>query len=600
MSERVTLPRIPLEVGGIQVNFCKNPLCGNFGVPASPKPQPKGPGAKNHPSRDTYTVVAQKKNIPSLCCEKCGEYPTLKSNQAIYEESKRLLEYLAPRNPQTTCPGSNCKNNNVEIDSYPFGYHRFGKTKSGSDRFRCKICGKVFAVSLPDPQKSSISRQTSHSYKNIDIFTLLVNKTPLTRICEIKGIQFRSLMQHIDFIHRQCLMFAGRREIVLRELDLGDRYLSVDRQDYVVNWSNQKDKRNIILHGIGSADMETSYIFGMHLDYDPHVDIESITAEATIAKEYLLPLPFQRYARLWLKADYEKAVKNARQPKRGASSSVVQKITETYEDAIDREDVEVSDVAAKTRKLPSKGAQTHSEYTIYGHFQFLKHVLAGARRIVFYMDQESGIRAACHAAFWESILEKKCEAFYVSVNKELTINEKRIMKQQGDKLLESFVDLNPHLQGLYLKDIRLFYLENTISSCVPYGPWKDEWLRYPFPDMSEPEKAVCWLTDIGDSSYANRELAELFLRATLHPIDRFFMQIRRRLSPLERSIPTASSSRRMWYAYAPYRPDLVVKLLDIYRVYYNFIKKGDDGKTPAMRLGLAKGAIRYEDIIYYK
>jgi hypothetical protein len=56
----------------------------------------------------------------------------------------------------------------------------------------------------------------------------------------------------------------------------------------------------------------------------------------------------------------------------------------------------------------------------------------------------------------------------------------------------------------------------------------------------------------------------------------------------------------MWYAYAPYRPDLVVRLLDIYRVYYNFIKKGEDGKTSAMRLGLAKGAIRYEDIIYCK
>lgn len=96
------------------------------------------------------------------------------------------------------------------------------------------------------------------------------------------------------------------------------------------------------------------------------------------------------------------------------------------------------------------------------------------------------------------------------------------------------------------------------------------------------------------------ELAKLYLKATLHPIDRFFMQVRKRLSPLERSIPTASGSRRIWYAYAPYRPDLVVKLLDIYRGYYNSIKKSDDGKTPAMRLGLTKGAIRFEDVIYFK
>lgn len=37
-----------------------------------------------------------------------------------------------------------------------------------------------------------------------------------------------------------------------------------------------------------------------------------------------------------------------------------------------------------------------------------------------------------------------------------------------------------------------------------------------------------------------------------------------------------------------------MKWRDIYRVFYNFIKKSDDGKTPAIRLGLAKGAIRYE------
>lgn len=216
------------------------------------------------------------------------------------------------------------------------------------------------------------------------------------------------------------------------------------------------------------------------------------------------------------------------------------------------------------------------------------------------MDQESGIRAACNTAFWERILRKECEAFYVCINKELSIDKKSYLKMSSDRQLQEYVEENSHLQNLHLSDIRLFYLEQLISERTPFAPWKDQWLNYPFPDMSEPEKAVCWLTDIGDDSYADRDLAELFLKATLHPIDRFFMQVRRRLSPLERSIPTANSTRRMWYAYAPYRPELVVQLLDIYRIYYNFIKKGEDGKTPAMRIGLAKVAIRYEDIIYYK
>lgn len=33
--------RVPIDVDGIQVNFCKNPQCPNFGAPASTKRQPR-------------------------------------------------------------------------------------------------------------------------------------------------------------------------------------------------------------------------------------------------------------------------------------------------------------------------------------------------------------------------------------------------------------------------------------------------------------------------------------------------------------------------------------------------------------------------------
>jgi hypothetical protein len=38
--------------------------------------------------------------------------------------------------------------------------------------------------------------------------------------------------------------------------------------------------------------------------------------------------------------------------------------------------------------------------------------------------------------------------------------------------------------------------------------------------------------------------------------------------------------------------------LSIFRVFYNYTQKGRDSKTPAMRLGLAKGRVKLEDIIY--
>jgi hypothetical protein len=45
---------------------------------------------------------------------------------------------------------------------------------------------------------------------------------------------------------------------------------------------------------------------------------------------------------------------------------------------------------------------------------------------------------------------------------------------------------------------------------------------------------------------------------------------------------------------------MVGKLLDIFRVFYNYVELGRDKRTPAMRLGLAKGKIPIESIIYYQ
>jgi len=77
--------RVPVEVGTIQVNFCKNPQCQNFGVPASTKRQPRGRGAAER-GRDTYSVVGSGRGTPVLQCSFCGQLPTIKSSKALPEE----------------------------------------------------------------------------------------------------------------------------------------------------------------------------------------------------------------------------------------------------------------------------------------------------------------------------------------------------------------------------------------------------------------------------------------------------------------------------------------------------------------------------------
>lgn len=56
--------------------------------------------------------------------------------------------------------------------------------------------------------------------------------------------------------------------------------MAVDKQDYEVNWSERKDKRNIVLSAITSADNKTGYVFGIHPNFDGSLDKEEIEEDA--------------------------------------------------------------------------------------------------------------------------------------------------------------------------------------------------------------------------------------------------------------------------------------------------------------------------------
>ncbi|MGO9954147.1 MAG: hypothetical protein ACLPN1_18315 [Dissulfurispiraceae bacterium] len=168
------------------------------------------------------------------------------------------------------------------------------------------------------------------------------------------------------------------------------------------------------------------------------------------------------------------------------------------------------------------------------------------------------MRAACLSAFVDEIQGKKCDAFYVRINKDLTIDEKRKAMAAVRKEWEEIRKLYPNLSD---SKLRLLIIKGRIRQAMTMGKWSDKWIIHPFPSMSEPEKAVCYLTDI--QGYDEDHLAWLYNKASLHAIDRFFMQVRRRLSLLERPIATPSSSGRKWYGYSAYNPAIIIKMLNI-------------------------------------
>ena len=578
--------RIPIESEGLQVNFCKNPVCPNFGRPASVERQPRGINNKAL-DRDTY-VVNGKTGKLEIKCERCGEYPPIKSNLAIREEIERFSDYLTVAQ-EPSCPKTSCDNNLVGI-STPKAYISYGTTRSGSQRYRCQLCNKTFAVSYNPTFHQKLPEV------NVLVFRLLVNKMPLNRICETANITMDTLYRKIEFIHKQCLAFAATHERRIPEMDISRLYLSVDCQDHIVNWGRAGDKRNIKLSALGTADNKTSYVFGIHVNYDPDIDANKVERDAEQIGDNDLRLPFRRYARVWLKIDYDDALEknpSLRAQKRRLRDS----IEDGYAEAIKRDDVESADIQTVETSLPYKGMLVHSDYTLYGHFFFFRKLFANVGKVRFYLDQESGIRAACLSAFWVEVLAKRCDAFYVRVKKEQTINQKRRLLAENKRALADFRASSASYEPLTDYDLRHIVVMDRLRDLVDIGKWHDRWLFYPFPDMGEPEKAICWLTNLYDRAYDDDHLAHLYSKATLHGIDRFFMQVRRRLSLLERPISSANSEGRKWYGYSPYNPAMVGKLLDIFRVYYNFVEVGKDKKTPAMRLGLAEGIVTVTDIL---
>ena len=89
----------------------------------------------------------------------------------------------------------------------------------------------------------------------------------------------------------------------------------------------------------------------------------------------------------------------------------------------------------------------------------------------------------------------------------------------------------------------------------------------------------------------------MLLDAGLARIDNVFMMTRRLFSALERPIGTSSSYSAVWYGYAPYNPQMLGKYLTIFCAESNFVLAGDVGRTPAMRLGLERKPLTFEDLL---
>lgn len=572
-------------MAGIQVNHCKTPGCKQFGIaPLDPGWDPQLPGYK----------VQVHEFTPTIRCLACDRFSSTKSNHGIAEELERIT--VAHHPPAPSCPTSGCENQPHPAPDHS-RYHRFGTTTHGSARFRCKRCKRTFTV----PKTATVRQRRPEL--NEPIFRKLVNKAPMRRLCEELEISPAVLYNKIDYIHRQCVRYS---QDVERRLE-GSRhlkrlYLSSDRQDYVFNWGSQFDRTNVTLHATGTADNISGYVFGMHLDFDPDVQPEIVEKLARAAGDLAKPIHERKFARLFLLSDYDSNRTLKLRVRHAQKKGQAGPLSQQYAAELARRAAigEQGPVPVEEQpleppgKLPPNGMQVRSDYSMFAHFHHLQRLIGQAGKVRFFMDMDPGILSAAIAAFRDKFKAGDADAFYIKIMKQMTVQQKKNAVSLGQRPLSEYLDAHPEISRA---EARHRLLMATLNQRFPDGKFGGSWIAHPFPDMSEPDKQIQYCTDQG--AYDADHLARLLLRASLHAIDRYFMLVRRRINMFERPIRTSNRGLRSWYGYQGYNPAVGAKLLEIFRIYYNCVKRGEDGKTPAMRLGIAGVPATYGDVLQH-
>lgn len=601
--------RYPPTAAGIQVNHCKNPRCENFGVPPNDKKAHRAPAA-----RGDYVVVATGKGKPSLKCPLCGEVFPMHSNLAIAEELLRISAYLEPAWP--TCPNADCALFEQGGEAAP--HTRYGVNRHGTPRYKCIGCKKVFAFG------GAADKRQHETHKNRDLFCHLMNAVLMRRLIKLTDISTSVLYTRIDFFHRQCQLFAGERERTLVDRqDLGSRYISVDRQKLMVNWSSKNVRKNTALLSIASADQVSGYVYGTHLNFDPEMDEGEVASSLEKFGDHHLSPPFRRYARVWLEPDYARAAARAqvRRAEGGPAlktvaptplDALLAKVAARYDSTLDREVIDEGEEASVNARTPPKGMLLHESVVMQAHMHLVSRLLHRADKLRFFMDQESGLRAAFMSVAPQRVTNRTLDGFYVQVYKEGTVGQKRGLVAQSKKAFTNFygemLDVAMEKDELPTeKDAYVAMMRQEMARCHEAGKWKDKWVRHPKADMREPVKLACWLTDIEPEAIDAKEredqlnhAARLYLKVSATGVDRYFMQVRRALTMAERGVVSASADNRRWFGKNAYNPAVLAKLVEMFRTYFNYCEVGADKRTPAMRMGLARGPVAPEDILYFQ
>ena len=230
--------RLPDPCDGVDVNFCRNPHCGSYGVHPDPF---KRQGQSVNPADPPHGSVEGGKDKEFFKCPECNTTSHLKNNTAIVEEYRRLNRLQTTIPAAAACKTQGCFAHGMSVDDHLEFYWRFGSTAKGDPRWRCKLCKSTFSSGRP-------ARRQRRSDKNRLIFQMFCNDLSPAKISKIAEISYRYLYKRIDFFHDQIRGFtAERQDLSLLDLEAVGSRFATDSQTLSINWPTRRERTPVMV-----------------------------------------------------------------------------------------------------------------------------------------------------------------------------------------------------------------------------------------------------------------------------------------------------------------------------------------------------------------
>ena len=373
--------------GMLDVNFCLNTTCGNFGKPWQAARRRRKP----------YWAFKKPNNL-SLKCTECGQGRRLYSNQAV---DAMYLHVLNQHLPYNHCKNEECGNYRLNF------YERYGKEDgytmvsldpANSEYVaRCAQCKGRVTVGVP------WGRHKASDKDDLQFFMKLVcNNNNPSNVMEILDYGETKYYSMLSNLARACEFQSGRHLMALQGKDFtgsehyekngGCMRLYSDIMDITVVLSGEDNRTTTLHYLVTTTDYQGSYFV---LAATPMFMLADINKGKLSQREL----------------DWEAGLLECEQPHAhllwGGTHIDSQKSAAEFPVAF------------------LDGYFVRRGYGSMAHFLVLRKMLSRIGRIIHYIDNEQVLRIGALTAFADNIRTGKCEVVAVKIRQSMKPDEIR-------------------------------------------------------------------------------------------------------------------------------------------------------------------------------